>query len=65
MYTETGFLKEEVVRRVVLGESRMENLNLNFVRLAGITLLVDTAISLEIDDVNVMSAVSKMELPGG
>jgi len=43
----------------------MENLNLNFVRLAGITLLVDTAISLEIDDVNVMSAVSKMELPGG
>ncbi len=42
----------------------MENLNLKVVKLAGITLLVATAISLEIDDVNVMSAVSKMELPG-
>ncbi len=43
----------------------MEDSNLNFVRLAGMTLFVATAISLEIDDVNVMSAVSKMELPGG
>ncbi len=43
----------------------MEDSNLNFLRLAGITLLMATAISLEIDDVNVMSAVSKMELPGG
>ena len=43
----------------------MEDSNLNFVRLAGIALLMATAISLEIGEVNVMSAVSKMELPGG